>query len=152
MKRSAGLVVYRRKDEKTEIFLVHPGGPFWRNKEQHAWSIPKGLVEEGEADEEAARREFREETGFEAPQGEFLPLGEFKVSGEKIVIALAVEGEADPATVKSNWFEMEFPPRSGKKASFPEVDRAAWVPLEEAEEWLHIGQADIAKALRDKLS
>ena len=123
-KRSAGLLLYRRSERGTEVFLVHPGGPFWAKKDLGAWSIPKGEYAEDEAALAAARREFQEETGF-AIEGDFLDLGTVRQTGGKLVTAWALEGDCDPSAVHSNTFEMEWPPRSGKKQTFPEIDRAA---------------------------
>jgi len=113
------------------VFLVHPGGPFWSRKDAGAWSIAKGEYEPDEEPLDAARREFREETGFEA-SGEFVPLGEVKQAGGKVVAAWAFRGDFDAAAIVSNTFEMEWPPRSGRLREFPEVDRAAWFTLEAA--------------------
>jgi predicted NUDIX family NTP pyrophosphohydrolase len=124
-KRSAGILLYRRAGFGLELLLVHPGGPFWAKKDLGAWSIPKGEYSAGEDALEVARREFEEETGAR-PQGEYLPLGEVVQGGGKIVTAWALEGDFDPATLRSNTFEMEWPPKSGRKQSFPEVDRAQW--------------------------
>jgi predicted NUDIX family NTP pyrophosphohydrolase len=132
-KRSAGVLLWRRcrtcgdgsRASGCEVLLVHPGGPFWAKKDAGAWSIPKGLVEAGEDELAAARREFFEETGF-APEGEAMPLGEIKQAGGKVVIAWAIEGDFDPSQLRSNTFQMEWPPKSGKMAEFPEVDRAGW--------------------------
>jgi predicted NUDIX family NTP pyrophosphohydrolase len=124
-KHSAGLLLYRRSAAGLTVLLVHPGGPFWAKKDLGAWSIPKG---EYAADEEplaAAQREFFEETGAR-PRGAFAPLGEIEQPGGKHVMAWAVEGDFDPATLVSNTFELEWPPRGGRKRSFPEVDRAEW--------------------------
>jgi predicted NUDIX family NTP pyrophosphohydrolase len=132
-KRSAGLLLYRRKGESLDVFLVHPGGPFWAKKDLGAWSIPKG---EYSADEDAliaARREFAEETGFPAPS-HAVPLGELKQAGGKIVVAWAAEGDCDPAKLVSNLCSIEWPPRSGRKIEIPEVDRGAWFSLDEARE------------------
>jgi predicted NUDIX family NTP pyrophosphohydrolase len=128
---SAGLLMYRGSGEKTEVFLVHPGGPFWAKKDEGAWSIPKGLPSAGEDLLAAAQREFHEETGFTA-EGEFKSLGAFKQPGGKIVHAWAVEGDCDPAQLVSNLFEMEWPPKSGRHPRFPEIDRAAWFRPAEA--------------------
>jgi len=128
---SAGLLMYRGSGEAIEVFLVHPGGPFWAKKDEGAWSIPKGLAGEGEDLLAAAKREFHEETGFTA-DGDFHALGAFKQPGGKTVHAWAFEGDADPSRLVSNLFEMEWPPRSGKRARFPEVDRAAWFGAHEA--------------------
>jgi predicted NUDIX family NTP pyrophosphohydrolase len=129
-KVSAGLLVYRRHG-KLEVFLVHPGGPFWSKKDTGAWSIPKGEVGHGEDPLQAARREFLEETGFTI-DGEFRPLDPVKQAGGKIVYAWAVEADCDPADLRSNLFSMEWPPGSGKTREFPEVDRACWFTTWEA--------------------
>lgn len=125
-KRSAGLLLYRRPAGALELFLVHPGGPFWARKDEGAWSIPKGEYEAGEDPLAAARREFTEETGQEAPMGDARPLGEAVQPSRKIVTAYACPGDADPAAVVSTTFDTEWPPRSGRRRSFPEVDRAGW--------------------------
>jgi predicted NUDIX family NTP pyrophosphohydrolase len=145
MKRSAGLLLYRRKAKGFEVFLVHPGGPFWRKKDDGAWTIPKGLIEPDEDPLAAARREFNEETGFE-PEGEFNELGAFKQPGGKLVAVWAVEGDCDPAKLTSNEFEMEWPPRSGKRARFPEVDRGGWFSIDEARDKMLIGQRPMLEA------
>jgi len=132
-KRSAGLLLYRRRGESMEVFLVHPGGPFWAKKDLGAWSIPKGEYAEDEDALMAARREFAEETGFPAPSNA-APLGELKQAGGKIVVAWAAEGDCDPAKLVSNVCPIEWPPRSGRKIEIPEVDRAAWFSLDEARE------------------
>ena len=126
--------------------LVHPGGPFWAKKDLGAWSIPKGLADEGEDLLAAAKREFLEETGVTV-EGEFLDLGAHKQPGGKIVVAWAHEGDFDPALLKSNTFAIEWPPRSGKTAEFPEVDRAAWYLIDEALEKISKGQKSIVAAL-----
>src|SRR5438067_1634187 len=131
-KLSAGLLPFRRKADGIEVFLVHPGGPFWKNKDYGAWSLAKGEYESGEDPLTAAQREFDEETGFRAVGGEFLPLGEIRQPGGKVVIAWAFESDFDAAQVRSNTFEMEWPPKSGKKQEFPEVDRASWFTIAEA--------------------
>lgn len=131
-KRSAGLLMFRRGGA-VEVFLVHPGGPFWGKKDLGAWSIPKGEYADGEDPLEAAKREFQEETGV-APQGEFLELGTVKQAGGKIVTAWAVEGDFNPDQLRSNLCRMEWPPRSGHFIEFPEVDRGAWFSIPEAEE------------------
>lgn len=148
-KRSAGLLLFRRKPA-LELLLVHPGGPFWAKKDEAAWSIPKGLVEEGEDLEAAARREFAEETGH-APEGALTPLGEFRQSGAKLVIAFALEGDFDPAALVSNTIPLEWPSRSGRIITVPEVDRAEWMAPERAETRLHKGQQPIVAALRSML-
>ena len=130
-KRSAGLMVYRRRDDGVEVFLVHPGGPFWVKKDDGSWSIPKGEFEEGEESLDVARREFFEETGVEV-NGDFVEVGQVKQAGGKVVMAWAVEGDFDPASLRSNTFEMEWPPRSGRMQKFPEVDRGAWFSVDAA--------------------
>jgi predicted NUDIX family NTP pyrophosphohydrolase len=134
-KVSAGLLMYRRRPGGLEVFLVHPGGPFWTKKDAGAWSIPKGEYGEDEDALAAARREFREETGF-AAEGRFESLGQVKQAGGKIVSAWAFEGDCDPEELVSGTFQMEWPPRSGKLAEFPEVDRGRWFSLVEAREFV----------------
>lgn len=129
-KMTAGLLLYRRRGE-LEVFLVHPGGPFWAKKDAGAWSLPKGEIEEGEDPLETAKREFTEETGLPI-DGEFRPLTPVKQAGGKIVHAWAVEADCDPSKVRSNLFSLEWPPKSGKRQDFPEVDRAAWFDIPEA--------------------
>ena len=123
---SAGILLYRRTNTGTEVFLVHPGGPYWARKDEGAWSVPKGLVGAGEEELACARREFREETGLDAPGGSERPLGGFRLPSGKRLEVWAVEGDCDPAALRSNLFEMEWPPRSGRTAQFPEVDRGGW--------------------------
>jgi predicted NUDIX family NTP pyrophosphohydrolase len=138
-KLSAGLLPYRRSPAGLEVFLVHPGGPFWAKKDDGAWSIPKGEYEAADDPLAAAKREFEEETGFPAV-GEFTPLAPLKQPGGKIVVAWAVEGDCDAAAIRSNTFVLEWPPRSGKHESFPEVDRAQWFDLETAKRKILKGQ------------
>jgi len=125
---SAGVLAYRRRDGGVELFLVHPGGPFWAARDQGAWQIPKGLVEAGEDPAQAARREFHEETGC-ALAGELQPLGRIRQAGGKWVEAFAIAAEIDPEAIVSNHFDLEWPPRSGLVRSFPEIDRARWFPV-----------------------
>jgi predicted NUDIX family NTP pyrophosphohydrolase len=146
-KISAGILLFRRRPPDLEVMLVHPGGPFWAKKDLGAWSIPKGLADEGEDLLAAAKREFLEETGATV-EGEFLDLGAHKQPGGKIVVAWAHEGDFDPALLKSNTFAIEWPPRSGKTAEFPEVDRAAWYLIDEALEKINKGQRPIVIALK----
>ena len=143
---SAGLVLFRRTTAGVEVLLVHPGGPFFAKKDAGAWSIPKGEVAEGEELLAAARREFAEELGFEA-SGEFLSLGEVKQKGGKVVHAWAVEGDCEPGKCRSNSFKMEWPPRSGKWAEFPEVDRAEFFSLAAAREKINTGQVPLLDQL-----
>ena len=147
---SAGILAYRRGRRGLEVLLVHSGGPYWRNKDEGAWSIPKGLYEESEDALAAARREFEEETGA-APAGEFIPLGEFRQSSAKIVSVWAVEGEFDVTKLTSNTFALEWPPKSGKINDFPEIDRAAWFSPNEARRKILKGQRSVLGALIAKL-
>ena len=128
---SAGLLLYRRRGAALEVLLVHPGGPFWRNKDLGAWSIPKGEAAPGEDLLAVARRELREEIGVDV-DGAFLPLSPVRQAGGKVVHAWAVAAEVDPDGIVSNTFQMEWPPRSGRQQTFPEVDRAAWFTIDEA--------------------
>jgi predicted NUDIX family NTP pyrophosphohydrolase len=130
-KRSAGILLYRMRAGTLEVLLAHPGGPFWAKKDAGAWTIPKGEIGDGEDAESAARREFAEETGVEVA-GELLALTPIRQPGGKTVLAWAAAGDCDPAHIRSNTFSMEWPPRSGKQRDFPEIDRAAWFPLQEA--------------------
>ena len=142
MKRSAGIMAYRWRDGAPELFLVHPGGPFWKNKDDGAWSIPKGEIDPDEDPLMAARREFREETG-QAIDGAFTPLAPVKIASGKVIEAWAIEHDLDAAAITSNSFEIEWPPRSGKKQVYPEVDRAAWFPAAEALRKINKGQAPL---------
>ncbi|MET0941967.1 MAG: NUDIX domain-containing protein [Mesorhizobium sp.] len=146
-KTSAGLLVYRRRGAVVEVLLVHPGGPFWRNRDLEAWSIPKGEYEAGEEPETAALREFAEELGCLPAVDAMLPLGEVVQKGGKSVIAFAVEGDLDVTEVESNTFELEWPPRSGRRRTFPEVDRAEWFPLAVAREKIIPGQRPLLDRL-----
>jgi predicted NUDIX family NTP pyrophosphohydrolase len=147
-KRSAGILMYRRGREGVELLLVHPGGPFWAKKDLGAWSIPKGEYSGSDNPLAAAIREFAEETGT-PPKGDFRLLGEITQPGRKVVTAFAVEGDFDPALLKSNTFEMEWPPKSGRRATFPEVDRAAWFSPETASVKILPGQREfIARLLK----
>lgn len=130
-KRSAGILLYRIRSSGPEVFLVHPGGPFWAKKNAGAWTVPKGEYDDSEAPLDAARREFREETSFD-PDGPFHELGEVRQSSGKIVTAFACRGDCDPAALVSNFCEIEWPPRSGRTMEIPEVDRGAWFALDEA--------------------
>lgn len=150
-RRSAGIVLHRRAaDGRLEVLLVHPGGPFWAKKDAGAWSIPKGEHGEDEEPLAAARREFAEELGVAPPSPEQSPaqsLGEVRQKGGKVVAAWAVAGDLDPARIVSNTFELEWPPRSGRRQAFPEVDRAAWFGLEEARVKLLAAQTPLLDAL-----
>jgi predicted NUDIX family NTP pyrophosphohydrolase len=148
-KLSAGILLFRRRPSRVEVMLVHPGGPFWAKKDEGAWSIPKGIVDEGEDLLAAAKREFLEETGM-AIEGEFLDLGAHKQPSAKTIAAWACEGDFDPALLKSNTFSLEWPPRSGRMAEFPEVDRAAWYSIDEALMKINKGQKPIIAALAER--
>ena len=138
-KQSAGLLLFRTKEGLAEVFLVHPGGPFWQNKDEGAWSIPKGEFNPGEEPLGAAKREFQEETGFSA-NGEFLPLGSVRQSSGKIVYAWALALDVDAEAIKSNSFSMEWPRSSGRLTQFAEIDRASWFPIEIAQRKMLNGQ------------
>jgi len=145
-KKSAGLLMYRRPRGVLEVFLVHPGGPFWQKKDAGSWSIPKGEYMPGEDPLEAAKREFQEETSFKA-SGEFIPLTPRKQPSGKIISAWAFEGDCDAAAIKSNTFLMEWPPRSGRQQEFPEVDRAGWFSVPVAKEKIIKGQSSFLEEL-----
>ena len=150
-KTSAGVLMYRRRAGQIEVLLVHPGGPFWKKKDEGAWSIPKGEQEEGEDLLTAAVREFREEIGFE-PQGNLVDLGSVRQKGGKTVHAWALEvGPDQTVSLASNTFEMEWPPRSGKMQAFPEIDRAEFFPLAEAEKRINEAQRMFLERLRAKV-
>jgi predicted NUDIX family NTP pyrophosphohydrolase len=138
--RSAGVLVFRGVGERREVLLAHMGGPFWARKDAGAWSVPKGVIEAGEDDLTAARREFQEELGLPVPDGELLPLGTAKQSGGKTIVVWAVEGDLDPAAVVPGTFELEWPRGSGRVREFPEVDRVAWFDLATARDKLVKGQ------------
>lgn len=140
------MLLFRAISDEVEVLLVHPGGPFWAKKDDGAWSIPKGEFEEGEEPLDAAKREFEEETGTK-PEGEAIRLEPLRQAGGKWVYAYAVKGEFDPAGLKSNTFSMEWPPKSGRQAEFPEVDRAAWFTLEEAGRKIVKSQAGLLEQL-----
>lgn len=137
---SAGILMYRLRDGAAQVLLAHPGGPFWRHRDDGAWMLPKGELLPGEHAEAAARREFEEETGAPA-LGPLRPLGQLRQRGGKWVEAFALEGEFDPARLRSNLFELEWPPRSGQRASFPEIDQVAWFALDQARRKILASQA-----------
>ncbi|HEX6136760.1 MAG TPA: NUDIX domain-containing protein [Casimicrobiaceae bacterium] len=148
--QSAGVVLYRRRPGGLEVLLVHPGGPYWAHRDEGAWSIPKGEFDAGESAAATARREFTEETGFELPAG-LARLTPVAQSRGKTVHPFAAEGDVDPAAVSSNTFTLEWPPRSGRFESFPEIDRAAWFSLDEARRRIVAGQRAILDELRERL-
>lgn len=132
MKRSAGIVLWRRTSGCVEVLIGHMGGPYWARKDAGAWTIPKGEIEEGEEPQDVARREFCEEIGVPFPDGDLIDLGEVRQSGGKVVQAWALHGDLDPATAVSNTFEVEWPPKSGELRTFPELDRVAWFDIASA--------------------
>lgn len=142
IKKSAGIVLYKRQEGHLHFLLVHPGGPFWKNKDAGAWSIPKGEFSDDEDPLEAAIREFREETGV-LLEGDFKELVPVRLKSGKKIFAWAHEGDMDAAAIESNTFEMEWPPRSRRSISVPEVDRAEWLPLHGAIEKINPAQADL---------
>jgi predicted NUDIX family NTP pyrophosphohydrolase len=148
-KISAGLLLYRRRGE-LEVFLVHPGGPFWAKKDAAAWSLPKGEIAEGEDPLDTAKREFTEETGFPI-DGEFRQLTPVKQAGGKIVQAWAIEADCDAAQIRSNLFSLEWPPKSGKTQQFPEVDRAAWFNIPAARQRINPAQSGFLDQLTSLL-
>jgi predicted NUDIX family NTP pyrophosphohydrolase len=149
-KNSAGILLHRLHGSEIEVFLVHPGGPFWAKKDAGAWSMPKGEFEAGEDPLEAAKREFKEETGF-AVEGTFIELTPVKQPGGKVVYAWAVMGDCEAESIKSNTFSLEWPPRSGKRKEFPEVDRAGWFTPEVAREKILKGQLNFLEELKRKI-
>ena len=149
---SAGLLLYRVRDRGPEVLLVHPGGPFWKNRDEGAWSIPKGEIEPGETAIDVARREFEEELGRPAPELEFMPLGSVRQAGGKVVHAWAASGDLDADQVQSVTFEIEWPPRSGRKQAFPEVDRAEWFDLDMARRKINQAQGAFLERLEKQTS
>ena len=145
--RSAGILLYRRREGRLEVLLAHPGGPWWRHKDLGAWGIPKGLIDDGEDPLDAARREFAEEMGFPPPEGPAIPLAPLRQRSGKLVLAWAIEGDCDAAAICSNSFAMEWPPRSGRMQDFPEIDRAGWFGIAEARERMLAGQRPFLDAL-----
>ena len=146
IRKSAGILLYKRAVDGISVLLVHPGGPFWAKRDLGAWSIPKGEYSDDEQPEAAARREFAEELGQDFP-GALQPLGEVRQKGGKLVVAFAAEGDFDVAALGSNLFEMEWPPRSGRRQSFPEVDRVEWFLLPAARQKIIAGQRPLLDSL-----
>ncbi len=150
-KKSAGILMYRTSSTGMKVFLIHPGGPFFKNKDDGAWSIPKGEIDEGEDPLAAAKREFEEETGCK-PDGSFFPLTQIQQKSGKIVLSWAVEGDCNADTIRSNTFSLEWPPKSGRFQEFPEADRAAWFPIEEARRKINSAQVLLLDELSKKKS
>lgn len=150
MTTSAGLVVFRERDGALQVLLGHMGGPYWARKDAGAWSIPKGELGDGEDPLAGARREYREELGHAAPDGPVVELGEIRQRGGKRVLAFAVEGDFDPAQLRPGTFELEWPPRSGRRQSFPEIDRVAWFDLATAKRKVVSGQAELLDRLAER--
>ena len=150
-KRSAGILLYRLRGGGPEVLLVHPGGPFWARRDAGVWSIPKGEYEDGDDPLACALREFEEETGSTPPPDELVELDDVKQKGGKVVTAWAAEGDLDADAVRSNTFKMEWPPRSGRTAEFPEIDRAGWFGIDEAREKLNPAQAEFLDRLVERL-
>ena len=148
---SAGILLFRQRDGATEVLLIKPGGPFWRNKDEGTWMIPKGAVEPGETAAEAALREFTEETGVELERVPF-PLATIRQAGGKWVEAFAVEGDCDAAAVRSNHFTLEWPPRSGQQRSYPEVIEARWMAMAEARWMMLPSQRPLLDALEARIA
>jgi predicted NUDIX family NTP pyrophosphohydrolase len=150
-RRSAGIVLFRRRNGSIEVLLGHMGGPFWARRDEGAWSIPKGEHDDDEDPLDAARREFVEETGTVVPEGDIIDLGEVRQSSRKVVRAWAVEGDLDVTTVVSNTFVLEWPPKSGIHEHFPEIDRAAWFDLATADSKIVAGQRALLATLADRV-
>ena len=151
-KRSAGILLYRVGPGGPEVLLVHPGGPFWARRDAGVWSIPKGEYDDGDDPRACALREFEEETGTALPPGELIDLGSVTQRSGKVVSAWAAEGDLDAESIRSNTFTMEWPPRSGRTAEFPEVDRAAWLGIDAAREKLVAAQAELLDRLLERLT
>ena len=151
-KRSAGILLYRVGPGGPEVLLVHPGGPFWARRDAGVWSIPKGEYHDGDDPRACALREFEEETGTALPPGELIDLGSVTQRSGKVVSAWAAEGDLDAESIRSNTFTMEWPPRSGRTAEFPEVDRAAWLGIDAAREKLVAAQAELLDRLLERLT
>jgi predicted NUDIX family NTP pyrophosphohydrolase len=147
---SAGILLFRRRDAEVEVLLVKPGGPFWRNRDVGAWMIPKGMIETGEEPVDAALREFEEETGTRLDAVP-TPLATVRQAGGKVVEAFAAEGDLDPASLASIQFEVEWPPRSGRRQRFPEVEAARWMTLPEARQLMLESQLPLLDALEETL-
>src|SRR6476659_170640 len=147
---SAGILLFRKRDGRLEVLLGHPGGPFFARKDEGSWTVLKGEADPGEELQAVARREFAEETGSQPPDGTMLELGEIRQKGGKTVVAWALAGDLDPTTAQSNTFEMEWPPRSGRRRAFPEIDRVEWFDLETARKKILKGQVQLIDGLERK--
>ena len=150
-RKSAGILLWKRERNSVLVLLVHPGGPFWKNKDAGAWSIPKGEYDDAEEPLAAAKREFAEELGA-LPAGKTTPLGDIRQKAGKVVTAFALEGDFDCANFKCNLFEIEWPPNSGKRASFPEIDQAQWFSLDEARRRINPAQSELIDRLEEALA
>jgi predicted NUDIX family NTP pyrophosphohydrolase len=148
--RSAGILLFRENPD-VEVLLAHPGGPFWRNRHEGAWSIPKGLVEPGEDELDAAAREFMEETGYQVDPNQLIPLGEVQLRSHKVVAGWACRGDMDPGHLESNPVQLEWPRGTGRTIEFPEIDEVRWCTLEEAATLLNIGQLPFLDRLKEYL-
>jgi predicted NUDIX family NTP pyrophosphohydrolase len=148
---SAGIVLWRRREGELEVLLAHMGGPFWAKKDLGHWTVPKGEIEPGEEHEAVARREFKEETGHDVPDGPLVPLGDIRQKSGKVVHAWGIEGDLDPAAAHSNTYELEWPPRSGQMRSFPEIDRVEWFGMTEARRRLKAAQVPFLDRLEEGL-
>lgn len=151
-KNSAGIILYRFKNNSLEVLLVHPGGPFFTKKDGGAWSIPKGEFLEDENPLNAAKREFKEEIGVDVPDTDFIELASIEQKNNKTVYAWAFQGDIDPSTIKSNTFELEWPPKSGKMRSFPEIDKGEWFTITNAREKINVRQVTLLDELQKKVS
>lgn len=151
-KNSAGILLYRFKNTSLEVLLVHPGGPFFTKKDSGAWSIPKGEFLEVENSLDAAKREFKEEIGVDVPDSNFIELSPIEQKSNKTVYAWAFQGDIDTSTIKSNTFELEWPPKSGKMRSFPEIDKGEWFTITTAKEKINVRQVPLLDELQKKLS
>lgn len=149
-KKSAGILLFKLENKIPKVFLVHPGGPFWAKKDDGVWTIPKGEFDDDEDPLSAAKREFEEETGMKI-SGEFIELNPVKQKSGKLVYAWAVKGDIDPAKIKSNEFEIEWPPKSGKMKTFPEIDKAAWFDIKEANKKIIEAQSSLLRELKTKI-
>lgn len=149
-KTSAGILLFRKRNGGVEVFLIHPGGPFFKNKDHGSWSIPKGLIEKGEDEQAAALREFEEETGCK-PGGAYIPLSPIRMKSGKAVVAWAVEGDCDADAITSNTFTLEWPPKSGRMQAFPEADRAAWFTIAQGLQMINPAQAALLTQLSEML-